>query len=283
MRPGWRDGRGWGEILAPRPPAPCSQPRYSLPDELRRFLFHLPEGTHRLVFLHGEIKAVREKVKKRKKIHYACFSASPPGKGGSGTTTTVGFKPWQQRRGILRARFNASSALGIYLLGLQPCIRRGLSCPPYRPHALRFPRLHPHRRDWEEREVFPFSRAQQNTGICRKPRRAQPPTRAEGEPRSSRGCCRLPGPPGSSETMLRHPCVGRVGGCHLPRAKERAGGPLNFNKSHSQLYVPVFPVDRVPNHHQKQRQHPEYLPSCVPREPGGGRKKTLSSRYLGFG
>lgn len=77
MRPGWRDGTGWGEILAPRPPAPCSQPRYSLPDELRRFLFHLPEGTHRLVFLHGEIKAVREKVKKKKKKYIMPASLHP--------------------------------------------------------------------------------------------------------------------------------------------------------------------------------------------------------------
>lgn len=87
----------------------------------------------------------------------------------------------------------------------------------------------------------------------------------------SSGISQPPSPLGSSKTILQHPCMGWAGGCCLQRAKERAGGPLNWNKSHSQLYVPVFPVDRVPNHHQKQRQHPEYLPSCMSR--GGGREK----------
>lgn len=63
MRAGW----GGRALLSPLT-------QHSLPDELRRFPLHLPEGTHRLVFLHREIKAVKEEVKTRH-INAACSTA----------------------------------------------------------------------------------------------------------------------------------------------------------------------------------------------------------------
>lgn len=60
---GIRDGTGRGVLALHPPPTPCSQPQNSLPNELRRFFFHLPKGTRCLVvFLHREIKAVKEEV-----------------------------------------------------------------------------------------------------------------------------------------------------------------------------------------------------------------------------
>lgn len=193
--------------------------------------------------------------------------------------------------GISPARFKVSSALGIYLLGLQPRIRRGLSCParktsrsplslsPSASPGLGRERGFPFLPDPEDHRRLPKT-PQSPTANTRRGGTSYPIPPSSG---SILGCRHLPGPPGSSETMLRHLCVGRAGGCCLPRAKERAGGPLNFNKSHSQLCVPVFPVDRVPNHHQKQHQHPEYLPSCVPRDGVGEEKKHRQAGTLGFG
>lgn len=62
MRLGSGMAQGGGSWLC-IPPTPCSQPQNSLPDELWCFLFHLPKGTRCLVvFLHREIKAVKEEV-----------------------------------------------------------------------------------------------------------------------------------------------------------------------------------------------------------------------------
>lgn len=199
----------------------------------------------------------------------------PPGKRGSST-------PRHPRCGIQAERFPGgfkASTAWAFICWACSLASEEVSLALLMNLTLPFPHLCQHRWHWEESRAFPSSRAQKSTGkssICKKPHRAQPPPPTEGEPRlcppfssSSQGCCHLPSPLGSREcARLWHPCEGWAGSCCLPGVKERAGGPLNLSKEHSQLCVPVFPVDRVPNHHQKQRQHPEYLPSCKPRGEG---------------
>lgn len=193
-----------------------------------------------------------------------------PGKRGSGT-------PRHPHCGIqaVRERFPAgfkASTAWVFICWACSLASEEVSLALLMNLTLCFPRLH-----WEESGVFPSSRAQKSTSICKNP------ACTEGEPRlcppfssSSRGRCHLPSPLGSSQTLLWHPRAGWAGRSSLPGMRERAGGPLNLSKKHSQLCVPVFPVDRVPNHHQKQRQHPEDLPSCTPR--GEGERKTTISR-----
>lgn len=105
----------------------------------------------------------------------------PPGEGGSGTAT-AGFEPCRQRRGYRRPDLR-SALLWVFICWACSLASEEVSLALLvRPHALRFPCLHQHRRDWEESGVFPSSRTQKTTGVCRKPRRARPPTHAEGEP-----------------------------------------------------------------------------------------------------
>jgi len=85
-------------------------------------------------------------------------------------------------------------------------------------------------------------------------------------------------------TFQHPPLLARALGTRRDDAPASRRSLLSIKKSHSQLYVPVFPVDRVPNHHQEQRQHPEDLPSCAPGERGGKKdtvKPVPGARVIG--